>query len=266
MPKSRKAGRQADVITYTVMSLIVLNVLAGMLETMPHVQERHGHALFVFEIVSTIVFAIEYLARLWAAGSQARYRGLLGRLRFALTPMALIDLAAVLPSLLLFASDLRALRTLRLVRLLRGIKLFRYSRSLALLQRVLRDSAEQLLLCVGLLFVLLVSSAAVLYAAENEAQPEAFSSIPSALWWAVCTLTTVGYGDVYPVTSSGKLFASIISIVGVGFVALPAGILAGGFSDALNERRQRQSGKAATQTIMCPHCGKQASPHETADN
>ncbi len=248
-------GWLADVITYGIMILIVLNVFAGMLETVPHMQVTYGQELFVFEIVSSVIFAVEYVARLWAAGAIERYRGMMGRIRFALTPMALIDLAAVLPSLLLFTSDLRALRALRLVRLLRGIKLFRYSRSLALLQTVLRESAEQLLLCVGLLFVLLVSSAALLYAAENGAQPDSFSSIPASLWWAVCTLTTVGYGDVYPVTAIGKLLASIISIVGVGFVALPAGILAGGFSEALSERRARRP-STHVERKSCPHCGR----------
>lgn len=256
-------GWYADVITYGIMTLIVLNVFAGMVETIPHVQEQFGKPLFIFEVISSAVFAIEYIARLWAAGADSRYRGAWGRLRFALTPMALIDLAAILPSLLLFTSDLRALRTLRLVRLLRGIKLFRYSRSLALLRRVLRESSEQLLLCVGLLFVLLVSSAALLYAAENEAQPDAFSSIPASLWWAVCTLTTVGYGDVYPVTPIGKLLASIISIVGVGFVALPAGILAGGFSDALTERREQDRMSCDSVAHACPHCGKLLEPSST---
>ncbi|MCZ7662877.1 MAG: potassium channel family protein [Thermoleophilia bacterium] len=146
--------------------------------------------------------------------------------------------------------DLRFLRALRLFRLLRVLKLARYSESLALLGRVFRAKKEELVVTLCAVLFLLFLASSFIYYVEHEAQPEAFSSIPAAMWWGVATLTTVGYGDVYPVTVAGKVLGAIVAMLGIGLFALPAGILASGFADEMRRKR-------TDETAMCPHCGRQ---------
>jgi voltage-gated potassium channel len=187
---------------------------------------------------------------LWSCTADARFgsRGG-GRVRFAMRPMSIIDLLAFLPFYLPFLGvDLRSLRVLRLLRVLRIVKIGRYYSSLGLIACVVRSKMEELVLSSALMGLLLVVSSSVLYYCENAAQPESFSSIPATMWWAVSTLTTVGYGDMCPITPLGKFCASIIAILGVAMFALPTGILGAGFVEAI------QRPKEPVQT--CPHCGK----------
>jgi voltage-gated potassium channel len=161
--------------------------------------------------------------------------------------MALVDLASILPSLLPGGVlDLRFVRAVRLLRLSRSMKIARYSQSMQTLGRVLRAKRHELAVTAFAGAILLISAASGMYFVEHEAQPNAFSSIPAALWWGVVTLTTVGYGDVYPVTLLGRCLASVIAILGIGLFALPAGILAGGFAEELH-----RNDRVAT----CPNCG-----------
>jgi voltage-gated potassium channel len=204
----------------------------------------------VFEVLSVIVFTVEYLLRLWVAPLAPRFQGAVwGRVRYALTPLALVDLWAVLPFYLpmLIPLDLRFIRALRVLRLIRVMKIGRYSESIQTLGAVLREQKEQLLAALLILLVLIVISSSLIYFVERDAQPEAFSSIPAAMWWSVATLTTVGYGDIYPVTPVGKVLASVIAVLGIGLFALPAGILGSGFVEKYREKRQ---------PLTCPHCGK----------
>lgn len=245
------AGGLGRVVDTLILALIAANVVAVVLETVAVVRHAIGPFFVAFEWLSVGAFTVEYTLRLWSCTASPRFeRPLTGRLRFALTPMALVDLAAILPTYLptLVPIDLRILRILRLMRLARVLKVARYSESLALLGNVLRAKRAELLTTAfaGTLLLLLASS--LMYFVENEAQPEAFSSIPAALWWGVVTLTTVGYGDIYPVTAVGKVLSGAIGVLGVGLFALPAGVLAGGFAQAL-----QQSQRAGR---LCPHCGK----------
>jgi voltage-gated potassium channel len=173
-----------------------------------------------------------------------------GRVRFGLTPLALVDLSAVLPFYLPFLhADLRVMRMFRMVRILRVMrvaKLGRYSESLQMLLRVLRSRATQLAGAVSILLILLVVAASVMYYAENDAQPKTFSSIPAAMWWAAVTLTTVGYGDMVPVTAVGRITGAITAMLGIGMFALPCAILGAGFMEELDQKKPRK----------CPHCGK----------
>jgi len=172
----------------------------------------------------------------------------LGRLRYFFSPLALVDLIAVLPYFLSFlAVDMRFLRALRMLRLLRIAKFGRYSETLALFARVMRHKREELVITGLLMLVLIVLSASLMYFAEHEAQPDKFPDIPTTAWWAVVTLTTVGYGDVFPVTALGKLFASAVAIFGIAMFALPAGIVSSGFVEKYMEARKSRT---------CPHCGK----------
>ncbi len=163
----------------------------------------------------------------------------------------MIDLMAILPFYLpkLIPFDLRFLRAVRLFRIFRLLKLGRYSESVRLLGRVLNAKKEELGVTIFAVLILLVICSSLMYYAEHQAQPEAFSSIPAAMWWGIVTLTTVGYGDVYPITLPGKILGAIIAVLGIGLFALPAGILASGFADEMQKKRSQASG-------ICPYCGR----------
>lgn len=235
----RDAGdRLGHALNLALVALILVNVLAVILETVPSLGQRYAALFQALEVVSVAVFTVEYLGRAWWAVEDPRYaHPLWGRLRYLLTPLALIDLIAILPFYLaqIFGLDLRLLRLLRLLRIL---KLSRYSPAVTVLADVLRDERDSLLVTFMVLLTILVLASAGIYLFENEAQPEAFGSIPAAMWWAVATLTTVGYGDVTPITPAGKVFAALVTLTGIGMVSLPAGIVASGFTEALRQRRE----------------------------
>lgn len=229
-----------------IMSLIAVNVVVVMLATVGPLYRAHAPFFRAFEVVSVAVFTVEYVARVWTCTFDEDYTDpVFGRLRFARRPFLLVDLLAILPFYLsgLFI-DLRFLRSLRLLRFFRLLKFARYSESMRRFGYVIREKREDLTIAVAATVILLLVSSSLMYFAERGAQPDAFSSIPAALWWGVVTLTTVGYGDVYPITPLGRLLGAVIAILGVGLVALPASILASGFV----EEEERAGG-------VCPHCG-----------
>ena len=164
-----------------------------------------------------------------------------------MSPLGLIDLLAILPFFLMTFLDLRFLRAARLFRLFRVLKFTRYSSVMNTFARVIKAKKEELLTILSLMLLLLLFASALIYFVENESQPDSFSSIPAALWWGVATLTTVGYGDIYPVTGLGKLIASTIAIMGIVLFALPAGIMGSAFLEDLQSRKRQLS--------VCPHCG-----------
>lgn len=229
-------------LAIALMVLIIANGLAVILETVKPLEARFSSFFYAFELFSVIIFSVEYLLRLWVADVDPKYqRSALGRLRYALSPMALIDLLAILPFYLplAFTLDLRVLRLLRLFRLFRLFKMSRYVQSLRTFQRVFVAKKEELLITALMLFILLVLASSAMYAVENEAQPDKFASIPETLWWGVVTLTTIGYGDVYPVTGAGKVIGGVFAVLGIGLFALPAGILASGFSEELRKQQEK---------------------------
>jgi voltage-gated potassium channel len=235
------AGRLVDGFLIT---LIVSNVLAAMFATLPDLSERAMAWLLRLEIFSIAVFTIEYLARIWSCVDKARYAGmspLKARIKWLLSPLALIDLLAILPFyvLLFFPATSHSallLRVFRGLRLIRIFKLTRYSSAMRIFTNVLREEAGTLTVVGFMLAVGLVMASWGIYILEHEAQPAAFGSIPQAMWWAVVSITTVGYGDVVPLTTGGKFFASLTAILGVGIAALPAGILASGFTSEMRRR------------------------------
>ena len=234
-----------------MLGLIFLNVVAVVIGTVASIQESYGAAFNALEIFSVLVFTLEYLLRLWSCTSAPSFkRPLTGRIRFALTPMEIIDLLAILPFYLPFMGvDLRFLRVLRLLRIIRIAKVGRYYSSLEVIRGVVIAKKEELLLSVFIMLILLLLSSCIMYYCENQAQPEAFPDIPSTMWWSIITLTTVGYGDIFPITPIGKIFAAMIAILGVGMFALPTGILGAGFVEAITKNK--------SQKTRCPHCGKE---------
>ena len=229
------------VVDWGLITIITLNVLAVVVESIQSVYAEFGPYFDAFEAFSVFVFTVEYVLRVWSATASRNPRfksPIRGRIRFMLTPMVLIDLIVILPFYLgsFVGVDLRVLRALRLMR---AFRLTRYSSSMNLLLGVLRDEAPIIGAALFVLLMLIIVAASITYLAEHEAQPDAFGSIPNALWWAVVTMTTIGYGDVVPMTLIGRICASVIGIISVGMVALPAGILASGFNEALHKRRQQ---------------------------
>ncbi len=225
-------GRVFNVFLVT---LILANGVAFAAETVPSLYARYGPEFEAFNTFSVMVFTIEYVLRLWSSVEIPLLRRLphwRARLRFALRPMMIIDLLAFLPwYLYLFVPfDLRALRVLRLFRLFRLLKLLRYSPALQTLQRVLANEYRALLGALLVMMMLLLFASSIVYFLERDAQPDKFSSIPAAAWWGLATLTTIGYGDVVPITPLGRVFGGVVMLFGLGMFALPIAILSAGFS------------------------------------
>ncbi len=246
-----RSGWKSSAFSLAIMALIFLNVVAVVLETVRDLEAAYSPVFAAFEIFSIIVFTAEYVLRLWVCTLHPRFADpFWGRIRFAMTPFALIDLLVIAPFYLPFfaAGDFRFLRAVRLYRILVLFKLSRYSHSLKLLGAVVNAKREELLIAVSVLAMLLVVSSSLVYYVENPAQPERFSSIPAAMWWSIATLTTVGYGDICPITPLGKFFGAIIAVFGIAMFALPAGIIAAGFTEEM--------GRHKAPSRVCPHCGK----------
>jgi voltage-gated potassium channel len=227
------------IVNTFILLLILVNVMAVILESVRSLQQAYAGWFRFIEVFSVAVFTVEYFTRVWVCAENSAYaNGLRGRLRYLVTPMALIDLIAILPFYLtaLFHFDTRVLRVLRLLRV---FKLSRHFATLGVLGTVLRNEGKTLVAAIFVLAILIVLASAGIYVVERHAQPEAFGSIPDAMWWATVTLTTVGYGDVVPMTFSGRIFGILITVLGVGMAALPAGIIASGFTTELAKRRER---------------------------
>lgn len=236
---------------YGIMLLIVLNILAVIIQTMPGLGDRFAFQFRVFEIFSVLIFSFEYLVRIYVSDlthtASNRFKSVF---KFIFSPYGIIDLLAIIPFYLPFfiAVDLRFLRLIRLLRFTRIIKINRYNNSIHLLYVVLKEKRSELLVTVYITFLMLLLSSFLMYYVEGEAQPDKFSSVVASFWWAIATLTTVGYGDVYPITTLGKVISSMVALLGIGIVALPTGIVSAGFMEKLEKRKNAKG--------SCPHCGK----------
>ncbi len=228
-----------NLIDIFLVFLILLSVAVVVLQSMPEMAE-FDPLLSELERWCVYVFSVEYLLRLWTCVENPRFsHPLRGRLRYATSAMGTVDFLALAPFYLapLADSNTVVFRLLRIFRLIRVLKFGRYNASIGLLGRVFRSRREELVLSLVLVITLVVISSTFMYAVEHDAQPKAFSSIPASMWWGIVTLTTVGYGDVFPITTAGKVVAGISVLLGVGLFALPAGILASGFSEEMQRHR-----------------------------
>ena len=236
------ATRFARPVSILLAGLIVVNCLALSLETVAAIYAGNAHFFHALEVFSTSVFAIEYILRVWTCVEEPRYaRPVAGRLRYMISPLAILDLLAILA---FFAPlDLRFLRIFRLTRLFRVLHLEVFSRSMHAIFEAVARRRHLLYVSVAIMATAVYCTAVLLYAVEHAAQPDKFSSIPATLWWAVVTLTTIGYGDMAPVTPLGKTLTSVIAIFGIGIFALPTAILTAAILDA-----------GSTLSGRCPHC------------
>lgn len=239
------------IFEYVLVLIISLNILAIILESVPEYEQGYGAHLRAFERFSVFFFTLEYIARVYAIVENPKYsHPVKGRLAYMVTPLAIIDLLAFLPFYLTFIGYLRFLRIFRLMALFRMVKIARYLHALDLFKKVLRDRKEQLVLSFLFLFFILVIISFAMFYVEHDEQPDVFTSIPATMWWGVTTLTTVGYGDMVPVTTLGKFFAGVFAISSIALLALPAGILSSGFFEVLHENKT-----PVKETKKCPHCG-----------
>jgi voltage-gated potassium channel len=257
-------------------TLIIVNVAAVIMESVEPIRARYAAVFTSIEVFATAFFAIEYVLRVWTSVDyrSGRFRQpFLGRLNYMRGFFPFIDLVAVLPAVLgmLGAGDLRVLRLLRLLRML---KLTRRSTVFGVLWAVLVEEAHAIAALIFVICLTLTVSGALMYMIEGAAQPTVFTSIPAAMWWAIETITTVGYGDIVPVTLAGRILAGVISVIGIGTLALFSGLITAGYLNQLRLRREQNPGGQKFHTApnlhsglhlhrpgktadphVCPHCG-----------
>ncbi len=222
------AGKAFDLF---IQSLIVLSLVSFSIETLPEISENAKRILKISELITVIIFTIEYLLRIFVADK---------KLKFVFSFFGLIDFFAILPFYVASGIDLRSIRVFRLFRLFRIFKIFRYSRAIQRFKDAFVKIKEELILFgIATGFLLFISSVGIYYF-ENSAQPEQFKSVFHSLWWAVVTLTTVGYGDVYPITVGGKIFTSVFMIIGIGIVAVPTGLLASALTQTIKNENAEE--------------------------
>ncbi|WP_375562187.1 ion transporter [Bernardetia sp. OM2101] len=284
--RGEKHDKKSVYFDYFIIVLVLLSVISTIWESYPKASSEYGEYFNIFENFSIAIFTVEYLLRLWTA--PLKYPHLSAwkaYLKYIFSFIALVDLLAILPFYLPFlgVEDLRLLRMMRLLRLLRVFKLNRYSRALNLVYDVLKEKGEELVTTVFFALILLLVSSTLMYYVEHETNPEGFPNIIATLWWAVVTLTTVGYGDVVPVTMLGKILNGATALIGIGVVALPTSILSAGFLEKVEERKKAEkeakeqiekqllqelkerngeveeksenSTTHSTTLCYCPHCG-----------
>ncbi len=244
------------IINIFIIVLIILNVIAVILETVPSFHDDPWEKDFFhyFDIVSVIIFTVEYILRVWSSNHEEKYKGSVkGRLRYMISGAALIDLLAILPFYVhvIIGLDLRILRMLRLLRFIRLFRLTAYMKSAHVITNVFKKRFNELLLSLVLVIFLIIIASCAIYFAEHmhPVNKLKFTSIPATIWWSVVTLTTTGYGDMYPMTYLGKAMAMVIMLTGVAFFALPAGIITAGFLEEFRLTRIRS-------THRCPNCGE----------
>lgn len=230
----------AKAVEALVVTLILVSVAAIVIETIPGMTEQYGTWFAWIEHGTLAVFSLEYVLRIWSCTADPAYaHPLRGRLRYASKPLLIIDLIASLP-LVMTGSQMPALmRGLRMLRLLRLLKLTRYSNGLQTFGRVIRRCAPELLSTLFVMLVMLIFSSSLMFLLERDANPQ-FGSIPDAMWWGIATFTTVGYGDVTPITPMGRLLGGCVAILGIAMFAIPAGVLGAAFSSELSKRTKHK--------------------------
>ena len=219
------------ILNIFIIILIILSIISFSIETIPNLEQTTKQLLAGFETFSVVIFTIEYIVRIYITEK---------KLSYIFSFYGLIDLLAILPFYLTFFIDLRTLKIFRLFRLFRLLKLTRYSKTIDRFKKAMYQAKEEFILFFILTIILFYLASVGIYYFEHEVQPKVFSSIFSSMWWAVATLTTVGYGDVYPITIGGKIFTTIILLIGLGIVGIPAGIISSALMQVDNDEDEHQ--------------------------
>ncbi len=241
----------SKVFDIAILVLIIVNVILVIADTFD-LPTGVKSAFYYIEVVSVILFTVEYALRIWT--SDYVYKNMSpfkSRLRYIFSFMSIIDLLAILPFYLpyIFPIDLRVLRLLRVLRIFRLFKINRYTTALSSIALVFKRKAAPLLSSMFVVLLLMIIASVLMYSVEGTAQPNKFENAFSGLWWSIATLTTVGYGDIYPITTIGKILSAIIAMLGIGMVAVPTGIISAGFMECIQDDSTKDKKK------YCPYCG-----------
>lgn len=239
-----------------IMALIAIGVMSVFAATF-QLQKGMVAVMVKVELVTSVIFSVEYALRVWTADMlHPELPPWRARLKYIFSGLALVDLVAILPLWIpmLIPNHLLGIRALRLIRLLRVFKLNRYMEAMSVIGDVFAEKKRELVASGIFVTVLMLLSSLLMYHAEHEAQPDQFRNAFSGLWWAVATLTTVGYGDIYPITAAGRLLGAVIAMLGIGMVAIPTSILSSGFIEHFSTSKKKLSGGGP---LRCPHCGKE---------
>lgn len=248
--RASKGDRISEVFDYALFILIILNVIVSIFETVNSFYLSYKSFFYTFEAFSITVFTFEYILRIWCCTVDKKYRHpIYGRIKASLAPLALIDLLVIAPFYLslIIPYDLRFLRLLRIFPLVLIRKVGGYSHSLEVFAHVIKDKKDELMTAFLMSILILVISSSCVYYIERNAQPDLFSSIPATMWWGVVTMTTLGYGDMYPTTVMGKILGAIVACLGITSYAIPIGIISSGFVEEMEKKREKKK---------CPHCGE----------
>ena len=239
-----------------IITLIIINIALVIADTfnMPAWYTKFSS---VVETASSIAFTVEYLLRMWVSDIEySDSNPFVARIRYFFSFLALIDLFAILPFYLPFflGGEMRVLKAIRLIRVFRIFKFGRYTGAMQIIGTVFKRKSHQLVSSMVVIFILMVIASVLIYNVENKAQPDVFQNAFSGLWWAVATFTTVGYGDIFPITALGKILSALIAMLGIGLVAVPTGIISAGFIE-LSEKKEKEIESSAEEKKFCPYCG-----------
>jgi voltage-gated potassium channel len=226
-----------------------------MLMTVPEYNDKYGDVFILIRHIVMPLFIIEYLLRFYASGALEQYAGWKGKLKYAVTPYAIIDLVSILPYLLVYFAGMpnsSALRSLRLLRIFRLFRVKKYAIFAQSMKRIFNNIKEEIAVLLLYTVIIIIILSFVIFQIEHEAQPEIFTNIFQTMWWSVATLTTVGYGDMYPITAAGKFITALITILGIAFIAIPGSLFASEFISEISERKKKESN-----TQICPKCASE---------
>ena len=237
-PRKSKWG----VITQSIIIfMIILNIVGMSLDTVEELHTEYANLFDFIEFGTVTFFTLELLIRYIVIGNQMEYKGFTGRVKFTFTPFTLIDILSILPTFLtLFgfsSSFLRILRLFRIFKLFRMTKTSSFDRAI---RRVFVTERENLIMTFSSIGIILIIFTFLVYFAENDAQPQIFSSIPKTLWWAIVTLSTVGYGDMYPISIIGRIITTIITMIGIAFYAIPGGLFTAALIEEINMEKKKK--------------------------
>lgn len=245
-PEKNKYSYGLNIFIYI---LIIISIVALMVSTIEEYNEKYGLILSLIKHIIMPIFVIEYVLRVYSCGSLKKYRGLKGKLKYLTSAYAIVDLIVIIPYIFIgFDFNNAFIRSLRFFRIFRIFRMKKQAEFVKVISQILTSKKEEFIVLLFFTLAIIIFLSFIVYEAEHSAQPDVFTSIPQTLWWAVATLTTVGYGDMYPISVLGKLVTSMVSILGIAFIAIPGGIFASEFVNIFSQRKlQRKSKKKCLQ-------------------